>query len=269
MKIQVLVDNYVDRPHLCAEHGFSCLISFKDKKILFDTGQSSHIKKNGEVLNVRFDKVDFVVLSHGHYDHTGGLPFIFHNGLKIYAHEDISSEHMRSPCPDEYEYIGIDKGFFATCNKSFIFNNTLFEIMPGVILSGRIKRYEPFDADDRLYLKKDDTFEKDMFLDEQYLVVCEDGAYSIFTGCSHAGIINIIKDFRLNFGDVKLKNIVGGFHLFKSDSKVLEKVADCLIHNDVEKIFTGHCTGIAGAIYLKQLLGERLIITKVGLEALI
>jgi 7,8-dihydropterin-6-yl-methyl-4-(beta-D-ribofuranosyl)aminobenzene 5'-phosphate synthase len=263
------MDNYVDKPHLCAEHGFSCLISFKDKKILFDTGQSSHTKKNGEILNVSFDKVDFVVLSHGHYDHAGGLPFIFHEGLKIYAHKSIAQEHMRSSCPGEYEYIGIDKDFFATHNKSFIFNNSFFEIIPGVILSGNIKRYEPFDADQRLYIKRDNSCEKDIFLDEQYLVVCEDGAYSIFTGCSHAGIVNIIKDFRTKFGDVRIKNIVGGFHLFMSGSKVLENVADCLLHNDVENIFTGHCTGIVGAIYLKQLFGERLILTKVGLEAVI
>lgn len=266
MKVIFLVDNYVDKPELCAEHGFSCWIKYNEKNILFDVGQTENIYKNGKILGLDFSQLDCVVLSHGHYDHTGGLDSIFNDKMKIYAHRDIGVDHFRISQDGEYHYIGINRDFYDRNRDKFILNEDIIEIFPDIFLSGKIFRYEPFDSDQNLFRYSGGIYYKDIFSDEQYLVVKENSEYSIFTGCSHTGIVNIIEDFYAKFGKVKIKAVVGGFHLFRSCGEELSMVAKYFLKHNIKKIYTGHCTGIETMIYLKNILGERVVPIKVGLE---
>lgn len=266
MKITFLVDNYVDKANLAAEHGFSALIEFRGKRILFDAGQTDLILKNISSLSLDIDSISYTVLSHGHYDHTGGLGYIFSKRkTKIFCHKDIATEHMRINSNGGYDYIGLDKGFYTDFFKYFEFNEDKVCIDDGVFLSGPIERFEAFDSDQNLFLSENGEYLKDYFPDEQYLVLSEDDMFHIVTGCSHAGIVNIILDFRKKFGNVRLKSVIGGFHLFRSGEKELEQVLNFLVKNDVRYIITGHCTGINAICHLKRDLGDRLIPIKVGL----
>lgn len=266
MKITFLVDNYVDRAGLSAEHGFSALIEIGDKKILFDAGQTDIILKNIKTLSLDIESISYVVLSHGHYDHTGGLGYFFSNRkVKVFCHREIASEHLRVNPKGGYDYIGLDKEFYKKYVDNFLFNETMSRIDEGVYLSGNIGRFEEFDSDKNLYISKNGEYLKDHFPDEQYLILSEDENYHLITGCSHAGIVNIILDFRKKFGNVKLKSISGGFHLFRSSIRELERVLNFLIENNIEYIITGHCTGIDAICHFKNRLDERLIPIKVGL----
>jgi len=266
MKVTFLVDNYVDRASLIAEHGFSALVEIFGKKILFDAGQTDAVLKNIANLSIDFQSIDYIVLSHGHYDHTGGLKYLSLNDkVKIYSHIEIGADHFRVSPNNGYDYIGIDKDFYNRHMENFIFNDKMLEIEKGVLLSGQIERFEEFDSDKNLFLIVDGKPQKDYFPDEQYLVICENDGYKIITGCSHAGIVNIIHDFRRKFKDARLKSVIGGFHLFRSGEKELRHVSDFLIKNDIRYIITGHCTGIDAISFLKNKLGKRLIPIKVGL----
>ncbi|MEF3254482.1 MAG: MBL fold metallo-hydrolase [Deferribacterales bacterium] len=265
MRVTFLVDNYVDQPSLKAEHGFSCLIEFNGKKFLFDTGQTDAVFENAKKIGVDLKTLDFIVLSHGHYDHTGGLISILDKSVKVYASEKIFMEHLRQNKDGSYCYIGINRYIVKNFSKNFIFNEDLLEIENNIFISGTIKRKVEFDSDKNLFKNVDNAIAKDDFPDEQYLVVKEDEDFSIFTGCSHAGIVNILEDFYEKFGNKRINFLVGGFHLFRSSYDEVNSVIDYLMGKEIRHIFTGHCTGLEALLQMKLKLGGRLVPIKVGM----
>ena len=269
MKITIISDNYVDGACLVAEHGFSCLIESNGKKILFDTGQGNALLNNMKHLSIK-KNIDLLVFSHGHYDHTGGLTKYFHEMMEyteeIYASEHIFDNHKKMMSGGNYAYIGVP-GEQAYIEKHYNvhYNTEMCEIMPDVILSGPIKRYEEFNADSLLFIREGDEYHKDMFRDEQYMVVREEVGIHVITGCTHCGAVNLLKDVAEKFKGEKILSLTGGLHLFRSNQNQIEYVIDYLKNADIKKINTGHCTGLEASILMKQELGEKMTITKAGL----
>ncbi|MCX8085219.1 MAG: MBL fold metallo-hydrolase [Calditerrivibrio sp.] len=262
MKISFLVDNYLDKAGFYAEHGFACVLEVFDKVILFDTGQTDIIIKNANKLNLDFKEIDFIVLSHGHYDHTGGLKYL-NIDKKICCHEKISVDHLKLDNVS-YVYIGIDKDFYKSNLSRFVFNTEKTQLSNNIFLSGDIFRFQLFNSDTNLFTYSHSSFVKDTFPDEQYLIIQEPDGYNIITGCSHAGIINIIKDFLSKFGNQKIKSLIGGFHLFKSNQEELIMVTDFIKSIDIKYIITGHCTGLDAIFHFKNELKDRVIPIKTG-----
>lgn len=270
MKITIISDNYVDAACLIAEHGFACLIETGSKKILFDTGQGSTLLNNMRHLNIR-KNIDMLIFSHGHYDHTGGLTEFFHELLEytkdVYASEYIFDKHKKKMNGGNYGYIGVP-GEQAYIEKHYNlhYNKEMTEISEGIFLSGPIKRYEEFDADKLLYVRIDDEYQKDMFRDEQYLVVREDGGIHIITGCTHCGAVNLLMDVAEKFKGEQILSLTGGLHMFRSTKEQTDHVIEYLKKADVRKINTGHCTGLDAAMRISQALGDKVTITKAGLS---
>ncbi|MGD9808621.1 MAG: MBL fold metallo-hydrolase [Deferribacterales bacterium] len=269
MKITIISDNYVDAACLVAEHGFSCLIETEGKKILFDTGQGNALLNNMKHLNIK-KNVDLLVFSHGHYDHTGGLTKYFHELLEyteeVYASEHIFDKHKKKVNGGNYAYIGVPgEQAYIERHYNVHYNTEMREILPNVILSGPIKRFEDFDADALLYVRIDDEYHKDMFRDEQYVVVREESGIHVITGCTHCGAVNLLKDVAEKFEGEQILSLTGGLHLFRSDEGQVKHVIDYLKSADVKKINTGHCTGLEAAMQMQQELGDRVTITKAGL----
>lgn len=259
MRITILADNYVDKACLVAEHGFSCLIETGAKKILFDTGQGA-LLNNMQVLGIT-EKIDMIILSHGHYDHTGGLASYLkelsgysHN---IYASRYIFDNHLKKH-NDNYSYIGIDSDKAELEQKfNLILNDAFTEIDNNIFLSGSVKRYEDFDADKLLYAEINGKKERDLFRDEQYLAVKEGDNLHIITGCTHCGASNLIKDVNEKFPDLSFLSLSGGLHMFRSDPEQISDVVKVMELANIEKILTGHCTGLDASMALKQLTGRK------------
>jgi len=263
MIIKTLVENSSDNPNLGAEHGLSLFIETQRHKILFDTGASQLFSDNALKMDVDLAAVDIVILSHGHYDHGGGLKtfLTLNQTAKIYMHKNIFENHYAHTIFGQQKYIGIDQGLLP--NSRFVFVEDGLIIDEGLELFSRISgnRFSPSGNQD-LYMEHNGELLQDDFSHEQNLIISENGKTLLVAGCAHKGIVNIVDQFyrdKKRMPDV----VIGGFHLYNSSAKkneapsVVDGIGEALAETEVQ-YFTGHCTGIKSYEHLKGILGDKL-----------
>lgn len=248
MKITVLTENTTCREELQPEHGLSLYLETKGEKILFDAGQTDAFWKNSEKLGIDLREVGIAILSHGHNDHGGGmLTFLGKNDkAPLYLHRcAFASCHN-----GEGKYIGLDPQL--KCSPRLRFTQGKQLLGEGIWLAdcNRRKKVLPTQTYG-LSVRRGKNFYPDRFYHEQYLLVEEKGKRICISGCSHKGVMNILRWFQ---PDV----LVGGFHFMKiEDEAVLESLARQLLEGNTV-YYTGHCTGSSQYGFLKERMGDRL-----------
>ena len=253
MKISVLAENTSVCPTVGSEHGLSLFIETDSLKILFDMGQSELFADNAEKLGVNIGSADFAVLSHGHYDHGGGLgTFFSHNRsapvyLSCYAFEPHYNAMGK--------YIGLDNEFYN--RERLVFCDGVTNLAEGVTIYGGKSKSELKTLGARgMQVMGKSGLEPDDFCHEQYLLIEERGRRFLFSGCSHRGAKEIAEYFS---PDV----FIGGFHFSKTDTEngegraLLESEAKALLIACSE-YYTCHCTGRVQFEFLKTIMGEKL-----------
>lgn len=238
MKITVLVEDSSDGTLQC-EHGLSLYIESEYANILFDTGQSDLFYKNAEKLGVDLSAVDFAVISHGHYDHGGGLKkFLEVNKTAlVYVSRNAFGNFYNGE-----KYIGLDKSL--KMNERFILIQDNIKIGDGAEIFVN-KGLESGVSSFGLTAEENGIKKSDTFLHEIYLCLETDGKKVLFSGCSHSGIEGIMRRFKPDI-------FIGGFHLIKvEDEKLLQKLAKVLSGYNTE-YYTCHCTGQRQYEYLKN-----------------
>lgn len=253
MKITTLTENTSLSPEYQAEHGLSLLIENGPEKILFDMGQTDTFLKNAGKMGISLGDVAFAVLSHGHYDHGGGMQHFFQ--ANSHAPVYVSQYAFRDYYNAEQKYIGLDPELKS--NNRIVLTGGIHPISSACTLFSCNDFYRPYPtAPHGLTEKCGHRFYIDRFHHEQYLLLQENNRRILFTGCSHKGILNIINWFRPHV-------IVGGFHLMKTELDTvdglscLDAVAEMLTKNKT-LCFSGHCTGLPQFDYLKEKLGDQL-----------
>lgn len=248
MKICVLSENTASSPEFGAEHGLSMYIEALGKKILFDTGAGSLFAENAAKLGVDLSQVDFVVLSHGHSDHGGGLQKLLeiNSKAKIYAAKTAFVKHYSDSDKDisVAEELLESGRFVIVEDKMDLFEGMELEPLATALPKYKINTYG-------LQMEKKGKLVPDDFLHEQYLTITENGKRIVFSGCSHRGILNIMNWLKPDI-------VVGGFHFFKLE--VAEKALDReyllgaakLLQESNCQFFTCHCTGLPQFEFLKQ-----------------
>jgi len=260
MKITALVENTSCRPEIGYEHGLSLYIESGDNKILFDFGQTELFSANAFRLGVDLSAVDFGVLSHGHYDHGGGLRTFLQ--INPTAHVYVSGTAFEKHYNGTRKYIGLDEELSK--NPRLIYAGSEMEFDHGIRIFNCNSRMtvtpiEPFG----LSVMKENTLVPEDFRHEQYLEITEDGRKYLFSGCSHKGILNIVEWTR---PDV----LIGGFHFMKvkmdeEGKRKLREIAEKLLSYDTT-YYTCHCTGVEQYNYLREIMKDRLNYVSAGTE---
>ena len=247
--IRVLVDNTVLHEGLAGEHGLSIFIETNKGDVLWDTGQSEIFMENADSLGVSFENVRAIALSHGHYDHTGGINAAFDriNDAVLYAHPGIFQERftpsseMRKPPRS----IGIQfkRETIERMSGNTVLSTKPTEILPGVFTTGEIPRLTGYeDTGGDFYLDAALTT-PDPLIDDQSLVIETGDGLILILGCCHAGLINTMTFIAERWGTEKFLLVAGGMHLINADKDRIEKTIRALEKFSVDTFAPGHCTG--------------------------
>lgn len=273
VNITVLIEN-LGPEELKSEHGLAVHIEYKGHSILLDTGSSGAFARNAETLGVDLAGVELGVLSHGHYDHADGMRAFFQvNGsAPMYLRKGAMGAYFskRAGAP---KFVGIHRDICRDYAGRFVEVEGVCALMEGVWL---VDDPAPQDGSQRaqhLYEKVgEDDFVEDTFAHEQSLVLEGERGLVVFNSCCHAGAARIAAHIARTFPGRPIAALLGGMHMMGatgtdsincSEDYVLA-VARTLTELGVERIYTGHCTGMPAYHLLKQELGERLVYMKTG-----
>lgn len=263
MIIKALVENTAVSEDFQSEHGLSLYIETGKYKLLFDTGASSLFLENAKKLNVDIADVDFAVISHGHYDHGGGLELFLQENKKaeIFLHRKAFEKHYALRPDGGLDFIGLDERLQH--NKRLVLTSDRLSIAEGIEVFSNVKGREMYSSANRVLLaEKDGETVEDSFEHEQNLIIREGGKMVLFAGCAHNGIVNIVHRF-IGMKRRPADYVFGGFHLYNPSLKQSEPPALVIQIGDFMKAtrshyFTGHCTGMESYKLLKEVLGDRL-----------
>ncbi len=272
MKVTIVVDNCVPpsaRGPFRGEHGLALLIEQDGTRILFDTGQSDAVVHNLGLMGIHPASLDAIVISHGHYDHAGGLMAILQYAAKplpVYAHPDIFQTRVSVAGKRHFIGIPFTKPQLTELGAQWKLSNQPTEIIPGLILSGQIPKNTDYEHGDAKLLacQADGNCAEDPILDDVALFCGSDQGLRVIGGCTHSGIINTVKHGLTLTGQTKLHTWIGGTHLGPVSPDQQNATLDELEKLQPELIAANHCTGFAMMATLRNRFGERFIPAFVG-----
>lgn len=246
MKITALTENTPFNDNISAEHGLSLYIETEKHNILFDMGQTSLFAENAKKLGIDLTKVDIAVLSHGHYDHGGGLTEFLkiNKTAPVYINRYAFGDYYNGT----EKYIGLDKSLQN--EERIVFVDEILEIDDELCLySCNNKIQNHYLGSFGLNMKCDGKFMPDEFKHEQYLLINENGKRTLISGCSHKGVMDITEWFE---PDV----LVGGFHYSKLElDEKLKEYATFLASHKTD-YYTCHCTGLEQYKFMKKYMPQ-------------
>ena len=274
MRIVNLIENTEGNPDCVSAHGISFYVETKKHKLLLDLGPSEDTLRNAVALGIELSDVDTVILSHGHYDHSGGiLPFTkINNQAVIYMQAAATDAYFADDgkdAPERYRYIGIDPDIEKLPQVRFISGDTVIDDELELFTIQKRSHELPF-TNKRLLVRKGDEYIRDDFRHEHYLVIRQDGKSVLMSGCAHNGILSILDAYMEKYGKAP-DAVISGFHLMKKTPYREEEIREIEdIARELNKyptiFFTCHCTGTDAFDIMKTIMGEKLSYVHSGEE---
>jgi len=271
VNITILVNNTSDE-RLIAEHGLAFWIEIRGSRILMDTGQGKTLEHNAALLGVNLADAGALVLSHGHYDHSGGISHVLKitPHIDIYCHPDAVASRYRIKSADEVKEIAMPRDSKASLDAlssdqlHWVTKPKL--IAPGVGITGPIARKSEFEDTGGPFFLDSDGRRADPIDDDQALWIRTPRGLIIVVGCSHAGLTNTIGAIREISGEKSVIALIGGFHLQDASEDRLSKTTAVLQDFGIETIIPCHCTGERAITLFQAVLGGRVIPGLAGMK---
>ncbi len=270
IRITTLSENTAGRPDVLSEWGLSILIETGETGVLLDAGASISIAQNIDLLGVDLRKINKIVLSHGHFDHTGGLPMLLgkmKHEVEIIAHPDIFAikYNRRENKPDRYIGMPYQRQLLESLGARFTFSRNPVSLTDSIMTTGEIPMTVDFEKiDSHLFVKTEEGWKPDPLLDDLALLVKSLSGLIVILGCAHRGIINTLNQARKVAGINKIQMVLGGSHLVDAADEQIWQTISSLNEMGVKKLGVSHCTGMRATLLLAQTYGDDFIFNNTG-----
>jgi len=271
LQLDIVCENTVGRPiAACGEHGFACLLQTSAGRWLFDTGSGETLLANLAALHLDPRNLDGIILSHGHYDHCGGLLTLLRQTgpRRVYAHPGIFSTRFWSGQHEQRDIsLPFSRHELEAAGAKFVFIKDFTELAPGIHFSGEIAREAALETGDPHLVRRSDSGDSwttDPFADDAALAIDTDKGLVILLGCAHAGLINTVEWFRRNLGEPRIHAIVGGTHLGPASDEQFSSTVDYLARLEFDRLGVSHCTGQIRSAQLYAKFPNKVFFANVG-----
>lgn len=264
LEITTLVDNTAGRRGTLGEHGLSFLINADGRRVLFDTGQGMALRHNVQALGLSLEHLDAIALSHGHYDHSGGLrdALAMAGPTDLFLHPE-AIQPKYSPRGD----IGIpawDEDTLRSQTRRIVWTEHPTEVLPGVHLTGTIPRNHPLEDTGGSFWQDADHASIDPLNDDQAIFIESPKGIVVVLGCAHSGVINTLDHVAQLTQAMSIYAVMGGMHLLRASEPRLQATVEALQRYDVQRIGANHCTGLNATSFLWSHLTGRTVDCRVG-----
>ena len=270
LQITTLSENTAGLGGLMAEWGLSILVETDQINILFDTGQSLSASHNADIMGIDLSRIDKIVLSHGHFDHTGGLKQILlrmGKEIEVIAHPDIWAAKYGHLEGEESHYIGIPfhRQTLESLGAKFRLTREPVKITDSIMTTGEIPMTTEYETiEPRLVVKEGNRFKPDKMLDDQALIITTGAGLVVILGCAHHGIINTLYHAQKLTGVEAIQAVYGGCHLINATEERIWLTIAALKELGVQQLGFGHCTGLAASAIMAREFGERFLFNIAG-----
>ena len=264
-RIEIIVENTAGKRYIYGSHGLAIKINTiredgTETNILFDTGPEPEIlKHNLAVLETNLKDIDAIVLSHGHWDHTGGLLEAIKMTKKripVICHPDAFNVKLSLKPKIRYSGIPYTINEVKEYAQPILIRNQI-EIAPNIIATGEIPRRTTFEKIKGLKTIINRELTDDQMRDDQAIIIKMKDGIIVISGCAHAGIINTIKRAIEITKKEEIKAVIGGFHLIGAQDTRIDKTVEELMKMNIKRVMPGHCTGEKAMIKMANNLKNR------------
>ena len=268
--LTVLVENTVCRQYLKAEHGLSFWVETEEGNLLWDTGQTVLLVNNAQKLGIPLQSTTHIALSHGHYDHTGGLlqVLIMAPHAHVYGHPDLFVQRFIKNRNAVYSVEPVsspmEKDIVKERCESLILSRDPVEILPGISTTGEIPRKTDFEDTGGDFFLDIACTKRDPIIDDQALYIESSQGLIVIPGCAHSGIVNTLNYISELTRQGKIFAVLGGMHLLRASKERLEATADAFARYNVQVIGPCHCTGLKAITYIRSRFQDRFVECSTG-----
>jgi len=270
-RITTLSENTAGAGNLLAERGLSILVETDDTNVLFDTSPGISASYNADILGIDLSKIDKIVLSHGHNDHTGGLRQILRRmrgEVEIIAHPDTwaAKYSHRQGQRDRYNGVPFPRHELESLGANFTLTTKPTKITDNIMTTGEVPMVTDFEEiePDRFFVKEETGWQPDKLLDDQALIINTEQGLVVILGCAHRGMINTLYHAQQLTGVKPIHMVLGGCHLIGASKERIYSTIAAIRELDIQKLGLCHCTSLPATVIMAQEFGDRFFFNNTG-----